>query len=73
MAMNPTVQAVEEAGKKKILGHNSLVLGEIITLALGLLIIGWGEKIPFVGKFLASPKVRLAVGAVVIFVGELVW
>ena len=73
MALNPTVSAVEEAGKKKILGHNSLVLGEIITLILGLLIIGWGEKIPVVGKFLESPKIRLVVGGAVIFVGELVW
>ena len=73
MALNATVEKAQEVGSKKILGQHSLVLGEIITLVLGLLIIGWGEKIPVIGKYFGSPKVRLVVGGLVIFVGELVW
>ena len=72
MALNQAVDKVVEAGKVKVIGQHTLTMGEIVTTILGVVIIMWGEKIPFVGKFL-SPHVRLVVGLVVIVVGEWVW
>jgi rRNA processing protein Krr1/Pno1 len=62
-----------EAGKKKVLGQNTLTLGEIIFTILGVAVIVYGSKIPFVGKFLGSEKTRLVVGLLIIVVGEWVW
>lgn len=73
MALNAAVSNVVEAGKKKIIGQNTLTFGEIILTVLGVLIIVWGDKIPVVGKFFTSQKMRLAVGLGVIIVGEWVW
>lgn len=73
MALNQTVEKVVEAGKKPIIGQHTMTLGEIIFTVLGVAVIVWGEKIPFIGKFLGSEKMRLAVGFGIIIVGEWVW
>ena len=73
MALNQTVDKVVEAGKKKVIGQHTLTLGEIVTTVLGVAVIVWGEKIPFIGKFLGSEKSRLVVGLGIIVVGEWVW
>lgn len=73
MALNETVTKVVEAGKKPVIGQHTLTLGEIVLTVIGVAIIVWGEKIPFVGKFLGSEKTRLVVGLAIIVVGEWVW
>jgi rRNA processing protein Krr1/Pno1 len=62
-----------EAGKKKVIGQATLTLGEISFTLLGVAVIVYGEKIPFLGKFLGSEKARLVVGVLIIVVGEWVW
>jgi hypothetical protein len=62
-----------EAGKKKVIGQATLTLGEIIFTILGVLVIVYVAKIPFVGRFLSSEPARLVVGLGIIVVGEWVW